>query len=362
MRKPQAGSPKPQPFGQRVLLGALFAVCASLPTWGTHAAAEIAAGRAPEHGVAKAPAQATDITGEEGTQTGLASNSASHAARLVFENASASLAHRMRLSADVARDVSERLAVLLRNGRLPERTLARLIGNPVLAARVEHILRDLGEIDPLPGVDGLALRMSRSSSLGEAYEAHVAARMKDQIAQVGPVLEGQEVDLVLKDGTLVEIKLRRLEKLRQQLPRYDALARNSGRVMVVTSEEPGAFDRKTVRHAMRTMNADVELAVLPFAPGVHALRPVLTSREVRAQSMSRQVRAGPTLRAVRSEPTSREVGPDVTTLRDVRPALRGKAALHAPTRPAGAVPLRPPLWHRSDAARATSYPAIRKNP
>jgi hypothetical protein len=102
------------------------------------------------------------------------------------------------------------LATLLARASVGREPLAATLGHPRFAPYARATFVALAAIDHLPGAVATFERLARDKKdagiRGASFELEVAAALVERVASVGGFVDGHEVDLVLKDGTIVEVK------------------------------------------------------------------------------------------------------------------------------------------------------------
>jgi len=104
----------------------------------------------------------------------------------------------------------EALGSLLARGAIPREQLAEALGKQILAPYVVETLRALAQVDSVTGAketfEGLLKAGDDGGVRGTSFELQAAAALGDRVAAIGPMVDGNEVDLLLTDGTRVEVK------------------------------------------------------------------------------------------------------------------------------------------------------------
>jgi hypothetical protein len=125
------------------------------------------------------------------------------------------------LLADAAPEVKDAIAAhplaahtamtsLLDRGIIAREHIATALGKAVFAP---YVVETLGALARVQGVEGAGETFERLSKQGDdggvrgaAFEIVAAAALGDRVKAIGPVVDGNEVDLLLVDGTRVEVK------------------------------------------------------------------------------------------------------------------------------------------------------------
>ena len=102
------------------------------------------------------------------------------------------------------------LVSLLASGNLKAEHIAKIVKNPFLSSRIGTVLPNLQKVQSVLGADRLLKQLVKSTNenraVGFSFEAHVAAQFGSQLKEISATVNGHEVDAVLKNGTLVEMK------------------------------------------------------------------------------------------------------------------------------------------------------------
>jgi hypothetical protein len=102
------------------------------------------------------------------------------------------------------------LTSLLDRGHISPEHISAALGMAVFAPYAVRTLRALARVDGIQGAGETFERLTRQGDdggvRGAAFEIEAAAALGDRVAAIGPVVDGNEVDLLLVDGTRVEVK------------------------------------------------------------------------------------------------------------------------------------------------------------
>ena len=130
-----------------------------------------------------------------------------------------------------ARPALAALGEVLERNSVPRDLLRAVISNPHAKPYLADALRALRQVDRVPGVLEVLGRMARArddgGQRGGSFELVASACVRDRLRCMGTVIKGNEIDGVLQDGTVVEMKNRRggfIGKAQHQL-----LLRSEGR-------------------------------------------------------------------------------------------------------------------------------------
>lgn len=102
------------------------------------------------------------------------------------------------------------LTSLLDRGVIAPEQLAEALGKPIFAPYAIDTLSALARVDGVEGAGETFARLVKQGDdggvRGAAFEIVAAAALGERVAAIGPVVDGNEVDLLLVDGTRVEVK------------------------------------------------------------------------------------------------------------------------------------------------------------
>ncbi len=102
------------------------------------------------------------------------------------------------------------LTSLLDRGVIAREHISAALGMAVFAPYAVRTLRALARVDGIEGAGDTFERLTKQGEdggmRGAAFEIEAAAALGDRVAAIGPVVDGNEVDLLLVDGTRVEVK------------------------------------------------------------------------------------------------------------------------------------------------------------
>ncbi len=141
----------------------------------------------------------------------------------------------------------EALVSLLSSGHLKAEHVAKIVKNPFLSSRIGSVLPNLQKVQTVLGAGRLLKQLVKATNenraVGFSFEAHVAAQFGSQLKEISATVNGHEVDAVLKNGTLVEMKSlpkdaavsqAMIEKATSQL----ALRGAQGQVLMLVTNRP----------------------------------------------------------------------------------------------------------------------------
>src|SRR5690606_33390838 len=169
---------------------------------------------------------------------------------------------RAALTADGGGAARQALGSLLGGRAVPRETIALALGNRDFAPHARDTLVAMAKVAHLPGALETFERVGKSEGAGlagPAFEIQVAASFGERAAAISAKVDGHEVDVVLRDGTLVEAKFqhkpdpggiaadRVIDKAIEQLALRGA---NGADVMLVTNLPLEAGDIQRVRRKL----------------------------------------------------------------------------------------------------------------
>ena len=125
--------------------------------------------------------------------------------------AGADPAVRAALLADDAGDARAALTAIVQHGAIDRALIARALAMPLFAPHARATLVALATVDTVPGARRTLERVVASNEegnvVGAAFEIQAAALLgPSKVAGIGVEVDGHEVDLLLHDGTRVEVK------------------------------------------------------------------------------------------------------------------------------------------------------------
>lgn len=149
---------------------------------------------------------------------------------------------------------------LLASGNLLPQHLAKIVKNPLFTSRIISVLPRLQRIQEVPGADRLLKNLSKSNTSrrvrGFSFELRIASRLGNRVKELSADVRGYEVDAVLRDGTLVEMKMldkskdiayTMLKKATQQL---QLRGEGGERMMLVTDRALSSRETGVVRKGL----------------------------------------------------------------------------------------------------------------
>lgn len=150
---------------------------------------------------------------------------------------------------------------------IPAAELRVMARNPFVHLYLADTLSALAEIAPADGARGLVARLARARNSGDAagasYEAWVARSMGDRLRAVAVSHEGNEVDLLLKDGSVGEAKAGRPSD--DVLRQLSARAKTGRPVLLFTGQDPGSdWLQWFAETAVPALPGGVRVVHLPF--------------------------------------------------------------------------------------------------
>jgi hypothetical protein len=108
------------------------------------------------------------------------------------------------------RDAIDALGEVLERGQVQADLLKRTLNNPHSQPYLSDTLRALRVVDRVPGIDIVLERMASGRGdgnvRGAAFEVMASATLKDRLRAVSVNIDGNEIDGILNDGTIVEMK------------------------------------------------------------------------------------------------------------------------------------------------------------
>jgi hypothetical protein len=117
------------------------------------------------------------------------------------------------LLADGGQDARAALDTIAARGAIDRGLIERALAKRHFASYARDTLIALSQVDTVPGAKRTLERVVSANNeggvVGAAFEIQAAALIgPSRVAAIGAVVDGNEVDLLLKDGTRVEVKFR----------------------------------------------------------------------------------------------------------------------------------------------------------
>lgn len=115
------------------------------------------------------------------------------------------------LLADGGADARAALDAIVRHGAIDRALIERALAMPLFAPHARATLTALAVVDTVPGakrtLERVVAAKDEGNVVGAAFEIQAAALLGPaKVAAIGTEVDGHEVDLLLKDGTRVEVK------------------------------------------------------------------------------------------------------------------------------------------------------------
>ena len=125
--------------------------------------------------------------------------------------AGADPAVREALLADGGADARAAVDAIIRHGAIDRALIARALAMPLFAPHARATLIALATVDTVPGakrtLERVVAARDEGNVVGAAFEIQAAALLGPaKVAGIGVEVDGHEVDLLLHDGTRVEVK------------------------------------------------------------------------------------------------------------------------------------------------------------
>jgi hypothetical protein len=118
---------------------------------------------------------------------------------------------RAALTSDLGGAGRNALAAIVEHGAIDRALIERALAMPLFAPHAHATIVALAQVDTVPGAKRTLERVVASNEegnvVGAAFEIQAAALLGvSRVAAIGTVVDGHEVDLLLHDGTRVEVK------------------------------------------------------------------------------------------------------------------------------------------------------------
>jgi len=156
--------------------------------------------------------------------------------------------------------------------------LRELMHNPTAKPFLPKALNALGKVDRMPGsgevVSRLAHAHDEGSARGAAFELFAGAVLRKHLRRLSTVVDGNEWDGELRDGTVVSMKSITTpnEKgignvLRHATKQLIRRTRDGRPAMLVIGHEPGAKIRKNWAHMAKRLGSDLSVVLVQHKTG-----------------------------------------------------------------------------------------------
>jgi len=153
------------------------------------------------------------------------------------------------------------LGTVLERGVISESLLRRVVSNPHAQPYLTNTINALPKVDRVPGVKSVLGRMARardaSGVSGAEFEVVAGAALRRQLKSLSSMVNGEEVDALLKNGTVVEMKAfssrwakKSLAKAQKQLIRR---SQGTKPTMLLINHKPDAKQKKIIKRMARAI-------------------------------------------------------------------------------------------------------------
>ena len=132
-----------------------------------------------------------------------------------FNRALAQLPPEVRVQLRSRRGKQARRALrrIFANENIRQKDVLGMLSTPLMAVYVNQAILDIDGLADVPGIERIVRRLGKETTedriAGPVFELRAARQLKPRLRELSADVNGHEVDAVLDDGTLVEIKLGR---------------------------------------------------------------------------------------------------------------------------------------------------------
>ncbi len=165
-----------------------------------------------------------------------------------------------------------------RRGNFEPALLNELVHNPTAKPFLPKALNALGKVDRMPGTLDVVKRLSRAhdegSARGAAFELFAGAALRQHLKRLSTVVQGNEWDGELRDGTVVSMKSITTASengignvLRHATKQLIRRTQDGRPAMLVIGHEPGAKIRKNWAHMAKRLGSDLSVVLVQHKTG-----------------------------------------------------------------------------------------------
>ena len=170
------------------------------------------------------------------------------------------------------------LARIQQRGRFQPNLLRELVNNPSAKPFLPKALNALSKVDRMPGtldvVQRLAHAHDEGSARGAAFEIFAGAALRRHLKRLSTVVQGNEWDGELRDGTVVSMKSITTPSensignvLRHATKQLIRRTQDGRPAMLVIGHEPGAKIRKNWAHMAKRLGSDLSVVMVQHKTG-----------------------------------------------------------------------------------------------
>ena len=151
----------------------------------------------------------------------------------------------------------------LERSPLPRPLLAKLMGSDKAAPFLPRALPQLASLSRAHGIEDVVKRLTRGGQSG-AYELAVAHAFKKEIKSVSTFVGGNEVDGLLRSGTIIESKSGRPRRPEHILVQAKRRAQDGSKVLLALNYKPRPRILKKLQKLNRELHGRLEVQYLPL--------------------------------------------------------------------------------------------------
>ncbi len=208
-------------------------------------------------------------------------------------------------SARAQRKVSSALRKL-EHSSIPRRSLLQLLASEKAAPYLPRALPQLASLKSAHGIEDVVKRLTRGGQNG-AYELAVAHAFRKEIKSVSTFVAGNEVDGLLRSGTIIESKSGRPKRPEHILVQARRRAEDGSKVVLALNYKPKPRVLRKLKKLNRELKGRLEVQYLPLAGNSYKVlvngRGVENPSNRRNQDAFKKHSTGKQLKAPRKQPS-----------------------------------------------------------
>ena len=151
----------------------------------------------------------------------------------------------------------------LEHSSIPRRMLMKLVSSAKAAPYLSRALPQLAGLSKAHGIEDVVKRLTRGGQNG-AYELAVAHAFRKEIKSVSTFVGGNEVDGLLRSGTIIESKSGRPKRPEHILVQARRRAEDGSKVVLALNYKPRAPVLRKLKKLNRELKGRLEVQYLPL--------------------------------------------------------------------------------------------------
>ncbi len=206
------------------------------------------------------------------------------------------------------------LSAIQRRGNIDPAMMDQLIHNPAAKPFLPRALNALNKVDRMAGTFDVVKRLARAgdegSARGAAFELVAGAALRKKLVRLSTVVDGNEWDGKLRDGTVVSMKSittqnkNRIGGVLRHATKQLIRRTSGGRpAMLVIGHEPGARIKKNWKHMASRIGGDLTVVMVQHKTGRY--RTVFSTLKRDPLARPRATRKPPRKRPARTQNLTR---------------------------------------------------------